>query len=188
MISVLFKDCTRTLDSDIQLARVRYALERLEFHSFFPHLTVRGIQNVLRAPRTSVASADTRRDTVARLFDAQQQDPHDLWTLLLVQACEAQLVERRLALPRSGGTHLDSLVVDTFVAVLDNLPPSIEREDMQAYALRASKVALQDALRSWSAPKRTTTVHERTTRSAARAKRPQLTLITTPALAKPEAP
>jgi len=187
MVSFQFKNCTRALDSNIHSARIRYAQERLEFHSFFSNLTVAGIQEALRAPRMSIALHEKRKSTVARLFRAQQQDPHDLWTLLLVQACETQLVDRRLAISKKEDERLDALVLVTFMAVLADLPWSVEHEDMQSYALRTSGTALRHALRTGSAPKRTTTVHGNVVRMAGRSVHPQLTLITTPDLTKPEA-
>lgn len=187
MVYFLFKNGTRTLDYDIHNARIRYAQERLEFHSFFTNLTVPQIQDILRTPRTTLPLNDTRKQTVGRLFDAQQQDPHDLWTLLLVQACETQLVERRLAISKGEDERLDALVLETFLATLANLPWSIEREGLQSYALRASGAALRKALRTDTTPKRATTVHGNAARAAGRAVHPRLTRITTPAIAKPEA-
>jgi hypothetical protein len=143
MITFVSKGCTHAVDEVISSARLRYAQEREDFHSFFPNMTTLQIRHMLRGQQHS----ETRRGIVLDLFEAQQASPHDLWTLLLVQACEAKLVERRLAVSEDEDAQLDQLVLDTFVDALSEIPYFLAVEEIQAYVLRASAKALKKALR-----------------------------------------
>jgi hypothetical protein len=117
MITFVSKGCTHAVDEAISNARIRYAQERVDFHAFFPNMTTLEVRHMLRGQQCS----DTRREVVLTLFEAQQASPHDLWTLLLVQACEAKLVERRLAVAKGYDAQLDQLVFDTFVDALSDI-------------------------------------------------------------------
>jgi len=165
MISFVSKSCTHAVDEAINAARLRYADERDDFHSFFTNMTSLQIRHMLRGQQHS----EMRRGIVLRLFAAQQASPHDLWTLLLVQACEAKLVERRLAISKAEDAHLDQLVLDTFVDALSEIPHFLEVYDIQAHVLRASAKALKKALRKDHGQTRLTLA--RTSREASRARR-----------------
>lgn len=143
MICFLSKNCTRALDSDIDEARLRYAQERDDFHSFFPNMTTVQIREMLRGLRRS----DAHRELVSWLFAAQQESPHVLWTLLLVQACEAKLIERRRSVSNAADPQLDHLVFDTFVHALSEIPHDLEMHEVASHVLRASGRALTKALR-----------------------------------------
>ncbi len=143
MITFLSKGCTHALDEAISSARLRYADERDDFHSFFPCMTSLQIRHMLRGQQRS----DERREIVLGLFEAQQTSPHDLWTLLLVQACEAKLMERRLSVSIAADRQLDQLVLDTFIEALNGIPLALEVEEIQTHVLRTSGQDLRKALR-----------------------------------------
>ena len=84
MIEFISKGCTHAVDDVIHNARLQYARERDDFHSFFLNMTSVQVRAILRGQQRS----DLRRAIVVRLFEAQQASPHDLWAMLLVQACE----------------------------------------------------------------------------------------------------
>jgi len=142
MISFVSKGCTHAVDEAIRNARIRYSQERDDFHTFFPNMTTLEIRHMLRGQQGS----DTRREIVLSLFEAQQASPHDLWTLLLVQACEAKLVARRLAVSKGYDAQLDQLVFDMFVDALSDIPHDLELEDIPSHVLRTSARALTKAL------------------------------------------
>jgi hypothetical protein len=142
MITFVSKSCTHAVDEAISDARLRYAQERVDFHAFFPNMTTLEVRHMLRGQRRS----DTRRAVVLTLFEAQQASPHDLWTLLLVQACEAKLVERRLAVAKGYDAQLDQLVFDTFVDALTDIPQYLALEDIPLHVLRTSARAFTKAL------------------------------------------
>jgi hypothetical protein len=142
MITFVSKGCTHAVDEAITSARLRYSQEREDFHSFFPNMTTLQVRHMLRGQQRS----DTRREVVLSLFEAQQASRHDLWTLLLVQACEAKLVERRLAVSEAYDAQLDQLVFDTFVDALSDIPHDLELEDIQLHVLRTSARAFTKAL------------------------------------------
>jgi hypothetical protein len=143
MIQFFSKNCTRDLDSSIHEARLRYAQERDDFHSFFPNMTSVQIREMLRGLQRS----DTHREIVYWLFAAQQESPHDLWRLLLVQACEAELVARRRTVSNAADAQLDHLVFDTFIDALNDIPRDLETREVSAHVLRTSAHALTKALR-----------------------------------------
>jgi hypothetical protein len=165
MITFVSKGCTHAVDEVISSARLRYAHEREDFHAFFPNMTTLEIRHMLRGQQRS----ETRRGIVLDLFAAQQESPHDLWALLLVQACEAKLVERRLAVSEDEDAQLDQLVFDTFVDALSETPCFLAVEDIQAHVLRTSAQALKKALRREHGRSRLT--QERAAREASRARR-----------------
>lgn len=143
MITFVSRGCTYAVDEAISAARLRYAHEREDFHSFFPCMTTLQIRHMLRGQQRSA----TRNEIVLGLFEAQQASPHDLWTLLLVQACEAKLMERRLSVSLGVDRQLDQLVLDTFVEALNDIPQCLEVEAIQGHVLRTSGQALRKALR-----------------------------------------
>ncbi len=145
---ILSKDCTRSLDVAIAEERVRYASERLDFHSFFWRTTVPELQKIIRR-ETEPPDPDevTRKNLIDELFAAQQQGPHRLWELLILQVVEPALVKRRQALLPEDDPHLDELVVSTFVDALQYIPFSVWYEDAQSYVLRISRYALARKLR-----------------------------------------
>jgi hypothetical protein len=147
MTLLLSSDCTRTLDVAIAEERVRYASERVDFHSFLGDVTVPALQKVLRRQAPLPDAYETRKELVGDLFHAQQQSPHRLWELLLLQVVEPTLVKRRQALSPADDPHLDALVVSTFVAALVNIPFAVSCDDARAYALRISRHALAKKLR-----------------------------------------
>jgi hypothetical protein len=147
MTLILSKDCTRTLDVAIAEERVRYASERIDFHSFFWDMTVPQLQKVIRREASPTNDFLTRKERIADLFEAQQESPHRLWELLILQVVEATLVKRRQALSPADDPHLDELVVGTFVAALEHIPLSVWHEGAQAYVLRVSRRALARKLR-----------------------------------------
>ncbi len=165
MITFVSKGCTHAVDEAISSARLRYADERDDFHSFFPCMTTIQIRHMLHGQQRS----EERREIVLGLFEAQQQSPHDLWTLLLVQACEAKLMERRLSISIAADRQLDQLVLDTFIEALNGMPDSLEVEEIQGYVLRASGQALRKALRKEHGSTRDTL--GRAAREATRARR-----------------
>ena len=165
MITFVSKGCTHAVDEAISNARLRYAQAREDFHSFFPNMTTLQIRHMLRGQQRS----EMRREIVLCLFEAQQASPHDLWTLLLVQACEAKLIERRLAVSHAADTQLDQLVLDTFVDALAEIPHFIEAREIQSHVLRSSAQALKKALRREHG--HTRTAKERAARAESRAAR-----------------
>jgi hypothetical protein len=165
MIPFVSKSCTHAVDEAISNARLRYAHEREDFHAFFPNMTTLEIRHMLRGQQRS----EPRREIVVCLFEAQQQSPHELWTLLLVQACEAKLVERRLAISNAPDAQLDQLVFDTFVDALTDIPHHLEAPELQSHVLRTSAKALTKALRRDHS--RTRITQERAARAASRAAR-----------------
>ena len=165
MIMFNAKGCTRALDEAIRAARLQYAEPRDYFYKVFPNLTSLDVRHVLHGERSS----ELRRDFVRRLFAAQRQDPHDLWTLLLVQAFEAELVERRRSITLSVDKPLDQLVLDTFVHALAHIPESLPVGAIEAHVLRTAGVDLRKALRREHGSTRVTM--ERAARDASRARR-----------------
>jgi hypothetical protein len=183
----LSKDCTRTLDVAIAEERVRYASERLDFHSYFDCVTVTQLQNIIRRETKPTDPDETRKELIGDLFRAQQASPHRLWELLILQAVERALVKRRQALSPADDTHLDELVVSTFVAVLQSIPVSVWCEDVQGYVLRVSRSALARKLReARGGPKRGAAWHAAQRTNVRRARKPS---IAAPAVAtESEAP
>jgi hypothetical protein len=155
MISPIQKGCTRVLDAEIAEQRRLYAAEREDFHSFFPEETVRNIQRILREKRRRYEVPETRRNTVQELLHAQKTSPHTLWTLLLLQAFEGDLVRRRRALSTGEGAVLDHLVVETFLGALEDIPHSLYEEDIKSHVLKTWRKALDKEIRRQrrSAPK-----------------------------------
>jgi hypothetical protein len=142
----LSKDCTRAFDAAIAEERVRYASERLDFHAFFWGTTVLQLQKVLRREEKLADPDVPRKELVGDLFRAQQESPHRLWELLLLQLVEPTLVKRRRALSSTPDAHLDDLVVSTFLGALQNLPFAVCWDHMQEYVLRISRQALKRRL------------------------------------------
>jgi hypothetical protein len=146
MISPIQKGFTRVLDAAIAEERKQYALERNDFHSFFPEETVRDIQRILRERRPRSVPPKTRGYTVQALLGAQRTRPHRLWRLLLLQAFERDLLRRRRALSQEASAVLDQLVVETFLGALEAMPYSLYEDDLRAYVLTASRKALDNAI------------------------------------------
>ncbi len=144
---ILSKDCTRSLDVAIAEERVRYASERLDFHDFLWDMTVPQLQRIIRGEAPPPDDEQTRQDVINDLFEAQQESPHRLGELLILQAVEPMLVKRRRALLPDDDPHLDEIVVSTFLAALEYIPMSVWYEDAQAYVLRVSRVALARKVR-----------------------------------------
>ena len=84
---------------------------------------------------------------VRELFDAQQESPHRLWTLLLLQAFEAELVLRRRAISTEEDIALDNVIVETFIDALSDIPQSVDDDDRRSYVLRLSRQKLRQAMR-----------------------------------------
>lgn len=140
--SLLHIGCTRILDNVILEQRIRYAAERDDFHTYFEFATVRDIQRILRGQTPREDVHESRRDTVIDLLCAQQRSPHTLWTLLLIQAFEDDLIARRRALSETEDVALDNLVLGTFIEALDAIPHLVEAEDLRRWVLHASRRAL----------------------------------------------
>ena len=150
MRSLIVPGFTRSLDSAIADQRIRHAAERLDFHAHFEFMTVRKIQRILRRkdrrdrrdePRTR------RQELVVALLEAQQERPHGLWTLLLLVAFERDLVRRRRSLWAAPADALDQLVIDTFVATVEDIPHGIDPYELRAHVLRAWDRRLRKAMR-----------------------------------------
>ena len=152
MLSPLEPGCTRSLDSAIADQRHRYAAERVDFHTYFAFETVADIQHILRKEGRRDQDDPhfkTRRDVISDLLHAQRESPHELWTLLLLQAFETRLIQRRRALgAEEPDPSLDHLVVETFVRALQTLPHSLSSDELSWHVHRASRRQLADALRS----------------------------------------
>ena len=156
MLSPILPGCTHSLDSAIADARLRHAAERLDFHAHFEFMTVDRIQRILRKKdrRDSSDEPRTRRqDLVIDLLDAQQAHPHRLWTLLLLVAFERELVRRRRSLSAAPDVALDHLVVDTFVAVVEDLPHALGPYELRAHVVRAWGRRLRKATRGRPLPR-----------------------------------
>jgi hypothetical protein len=163
MLSPILPGCTRSLDSTIADQRVRHAAERLDFHAHFEFMTVDKIQRILRKKdrRHSLDEPRRRRqELVVDLLAAQQEHPHMLWTLLLLVAFERDLVQRRRSLSAAVDAALDHLVVDAFVATVDDIPHAIGPYELRAHVLRAWRRRLRKAMRGRPLP-RTTPVARR---------------------------
>jgi hypothetical protein len=155
MLSPILPGCTRSLDSAIADARVRHAAERLDFHAHFEFMTVDEILRILRKKDRR----DTRRqELLVDLLDAQQERPHTLWTLLLLVAFEPELVRRRRSLSAAPDVALDHLVVDTFVATVEDIPYAIDPSELRAHVLRAWGTRLRKAMRGQPLPRTTAVV------------------------------
>jgi len=146
-ISFLSVGCTASLDSSIAEQRVRYAGERVDFHDYFDVLTVADIQRILRGGTALVDKYATRKEVVVRLLEAQRGSPHALWTLLLLQAFEAELVERRKALSTRESATLDSFLLLTFLDALQSIPSWLEEDEVRKHVLTESKVRLNGAIK-----------------------------------------
>ena len=152
---------TRSLDSAIADQRVRHAAERLDFHAHFELMTVEKLLRILRKEdrRDHLdAFCPRRQDLVVDLLEAQQEHPHGLWTLLLLVAFERELVRRRRSLPAAPAVALDQLVVDTFVATIEDLPHAIGPYELRAHVLRAWDRRLRKAMRARPLPRTTSVV------------------------------
>ena len=152
---------TRSLDSAIADQRVRHAAERLDFHAHFEFMTVEKLLRMLRKKdrRDDLDEPCTRRqDLVVDLLEAQQEHPHGLWTLLLLVAFERELVQRRRSLPDAPAVALDQLVVDTFVATIEDIPRAIDAYELRAHVLRAWGRRLRKAMRARPLPRTTSVV------------------------------
>jgi hypothetical protein len=163
MRSLMIPGFTRSLDSAIADQRVRHAAERLDYHAYFEFMTVEKLLRILRKKdrRDDLDERYTRRqDLVVDLLEAQQERPHGLWTLLLLVAFERDLVGRRRSLPAAPAVALDQLVVDTFVATIEDLPRAIDPYELRAHVLRAWGRRLRKAMRARPLP-RTTSVARR---------------------------
>ena len=156
MLSLLHIGCTRVLDTAIADQRKRYAAERIDFHTYFPFKTIRDIQRILREPPSEddyeyddedEGSADRRSIAVQDLLRAQQESPHKLWTLLLVQAFEPLLIRRRRALSTEDDAVLDSLVAETFVNATQDIPYQVC--DPRPYVVDLSRRRLAKAMRQY---------------------------------------
>jgi len=160
MPPIMIPGFTRSLDSAIADQRVRHAAERLDFHAHFELMTVEKLLRILRKEdrRDHLDEFCPRRqDLVVDLLEAQQEHPHGLWTLLLLVAFERELVRRRRSLPAAPAVALDQLVVDTFVATIEDLPHAIGPYELRAHVLRAWDRRLRKAMRGRPLP-RTTSV------------------------------
>jgi hypothetical protein len=153
MLSPIVPGCTAALQSEIADQRARYAGERVDFHARFnagfPEsesgpVTVGLILRTLRCAQQDEEGC--RRHLVVDLLDAQQESPHRLWTLLLLVAFERDLVRRRRALSGAPDAALDQIVVDTFVAAVEDLPYSVSPDDLRAHVLRTWARGLRKAL------------------------------------------
>lgn len=83
------------------------------------------------------------------LLYAQQESPHKLWTLLLVQAFEPLLIRRRRALSTEDDPVLDSLVAETFVHATQDIPYSLSASELRPYVVDASRRRLAKAIRQY---------------------------------------
>jgi hypothetical protein len=149
-LSPLVAGCTRSLAIEIADARVRHAAESLEYHSFFGFMTVAELQDILhgRAPADDFLDPrERRKELTLDVLASQQQDPHPLWTLLLVVAFERELVRRRRELSRAADVALDDLVVTTFVAAASAIPDGVAPETLRSHVLRAWGKRLRKAMR-----------------------------------------
>ena len=161
MSPIMIPGFTRSLDSAIADQRVRHAAERLDFHAHFEFMTVEKLLRILRKKdrRDDLDERYTRRqDLVVDLLEAQQEHPHGLWTLLLLVAFERELVQRRRSLPAAPAVALDQLVVDTFVATLEDIPRAIDAYELRAHVLRAWGRRLRKAMRARPLPRTTSVV------------------------------
>ena len=147
MLSLLHIGSTRVLDTAIVDERALYASERLDFHSFFEFRTVRDIQRVLRRQARDANAAQDRLGVVRDLLDAQQQSPHRLWTLLLLQAFEPELLRRRREISLEEDVALDNVLVETFIEAVTDIPEGVCVVHLRAYVLRVSREKLSDAMR-----------------------------------------
>jgi hypothetical protein len=150
MLSLIVPGFTRSLDPAIADQRVRHASERLDFHARFELMTVETILRILRnkARRDDLDGLrPPRRELVVDLLWAQQEHPHGLWTLLLLVAFERELVRRRRSLPAAPAVGLDQLVVDTFVATVEDIPHNLDPYELRAHVLRAWGRRLRKAMR-----------------------------------------
>ena len=160
MLSPIIPGCTRSLDSAIADARIRHAAERLDFHAHFEFMTVSEIQRILRneGRRDNLDEPRPRRqDLIVDLLEAQQENPHGLWTLLLLVAFERELVKRRRSLSAAPDVALDHLVIDTFIAAASDLPDA-DPYELRAHVLRAWGRRLRKAMRGRSLPRPTPVV------------------------------
>jgi hypothetical protein len=150
MFSLLHLGCTRTLDLAIAQERVRYAAERTDFHDFFDCTTLAQIQRTLRG----TPGGHAHSVVVNALLRAQRDSPHLLWTLLLLQAFEETLVLRRraLALSTDEDPELDAVVLESFLAALENMPDHLEGYRLRAYALKVSEPVAPAAPEAPTAP------------------------------------
>jgi len=147
-LSLLHTGCTRTLDLAIQDERKRYAAERLDFHDHFDFTTVHGIQRALRGgPCLDKHFERSRADVVTALLEAQQESPHRLWELLLIQAFEQVLVRRRRAISREESVALDDAVLEAFLGSLHEIPYEVAVEDLKRHVLTTSRRALAKVMR-----------------------------------------
>jgi hypothetical protein len=137
MFSLLQDGCTSVLDSAIADARLAYASERDDFHTYFRYETVAQIQRLTRG------RVRTHRSAIftGLLLRAQKESPHDLWTLLLAQALESHLVDRRRALGLHDDATLDAQVFEDFLAAVEDIPVHINAEDLKKYVLLAAHCA-----------------------------------------------
>lgn len=163
MLSPIVPGCTRSLDSAIAEARRLHAAERLDFHAHFEFMTVDEIQRILRREknrrdRDLDEPRMPRPEVIVELLDAQQSHPHRLWTLLLLVAFERELVRRRRSLSVAPDVALDDLVIDTFLATLDDLPQAISPYELRPHVLRASARRLRKAMRARPLPRTTPVV------------------------------
>ena len=147
MLSPILPGCTLSLACAIADARIRHAAERLDFHAHFEFMTVDELQRVLRKKRTR------RQELTVDLLEAQQEHPHPLWTLLLLVAFERELVRRRRSLSAAPDVALDHLVVDAFVATVEDIPYAIDPYELRAHVLRAWGGRLRKAMRGRSLPR-----------------------------------
>jgi len=160
MRSLMIPGFTRSLDSAIADQRVRHAAERLDFHAYFEFMTVEKLLRILRKKdrRDDLDERYTRRqDLVVDLLDAQQEHPHGLWALLLLVAFERELVRRRRSLRAAPAVSLDQLVVDTFVATVEDIPHGVGPYELRAHVLRAWDRRLRKAMRDRPLPRTRTT-------------------------------
>lgn len=152
MFSLLHAGCTRPLDSAILAERVRYAAERLDFETFLPHRSIPEVLRILRGEPGRDSLRSSRRDLVVDLLWAQQESPHRLWTLLLTQAFEDDLVKRRRALRGDEDPALDDLILGTFLGALEAIPCWVVAEDLRKHVLCVWQRALARALRDPQRP------------------------------------
>ena len=144
---LLVQECTRALDPVIAEERVRHASERVDFHEYFPRITISQLQARLRGGRPTIDDGRSRGDLLNALLVAQLESPHRLWELLILQVAESKLVKRRQRLGAPDDARIDALVVETFLDALQDLSVFLRGSGGLSYAMRISGKTVRRKLR-----------------------------------------
>jgi len=157
MLSPIIPGCTRSLDAAIADERFLHAAERLDFHAHFPFTPVEEIERILRRKgrRDDPDELRSRQEVVLELLEAQRKRPHRLWALLLLVAFERDLLRLRRSLSPAPFVALDHLVVETFLATVEDLPYALDGDELRAHVLRAWGRKLRKAVRARPLPRKT---------------------------------